>query len=204
MKDAIQEQLIAARRDLILDGATRVFASKGFHQATIKDIAREAGVADGTIYNYFANKVALLLGIFERMRASIQPEAEVLATADLDIRRFLEAYFRYPLLVFSHDNFALFRVILSEMMVNQELRDLYQHQILEPTLRGGEVILQQWAERQAIQPEHLHLTIRAISGMILGLMVERIMGDAVLQAEWETLPAYLATLFLDGIGVHQP
>ena len=47
MKDSIQEQLIAARRNQILDAATKVFAEKGFHPTTIKDIAREAGIADG-------------------------------------------------------------------------------------------------------------------------------------------------------------
>src|SRR5437773_7869061 len=67
MKDSIQEQLIAARRNQILDAATKVFGEKGFHQATIKDIAREAGIADGTIYNYFENKMALMLGILDRL-----------------------------------------------------------------------------------------------------------------------------------------
>ena len=53
----------AARREQILDAATTVFAAKGFHRATIKEVARAAGVADGTIYNYFENKAALLLGL---------------------------------------------------------------------------------------------------------------------------------------------
>ncbi|NJM77475.1 MAG: helix-turn-helix transcriptional regulator [Acaryochloridaceae cyanobacterium RU_4_10] len=71
MKDPIQEQLIVARRNQILDAAAKVFAEKGFHPATIRDVAREASIADGTIYNYFKNKSALLLGILERMRESV-------------------------------------------------------------------------------------------------------------------------------------
>ncbi len=43
--DPIQAQLIAARRKQILEAAVKVFAEKGFHQTTIKDIAREAGIA---------------------------------------------------------------------------------------------------------------------------------------------------------------
>ncbi len=64
---AIQAQLAAARRTQILDAATRVFASKGFNRATIRDVARDAGVADGTIYNYFANKTDLLFGLLDRL-----------------------------------------------------------------------------------------------------------------------------------------
>ena len=53
------------KRALITDAAVDVFAERGFHQARISDIARRAGVADGTIYLYFKNKEDLLLSIFE-------------------------------------------------------------------------------------------------------------------------------------------
>ena len=45
----------------ILEAAVSVFAKKGFHQSTISQIAREAGVADGTIYLYFKNKEDILV-----------------------------------------------------------------------------------------------------------------------------------------------
>lgn len=44
---------------LIFETATRVFCAKGFHAARIPDIAKEAGVASGSIYTYFASKKAL-------------------------------------------------------------------------------------------------------------------------------------------------
>ena len=53
------------KRALITDAAVDVFAQRGLHQARISDIARRAGVADGTIYLYFKNKEDLLLSIFE-------------------------------------------------------------------------------------------------------------------------------------------
>lgn len=53
------------KRALITDAAVEVFAEKGFHSARVSDIARKAGVADGTIYLYFKNKEDLLLSIFE-------------------------------------------------------------------------------------------------------------------------------------------
>lgn len=49
----------------IIQAATRVFASKGFYNAKVADVAREADVADGTIYLYFKNKDDLLISIFE-------------------------------------------------------------------------------------------------------------------------------------------
>ena len=48
----------------ILEAAVKVFSRQGFHQSTISQIAKEAGVADGTIYLYFKNKNDILVNFF--------------------------------------------------------------------------------------------------------------------------------------------
>jgi len=48
----------------ILEAAVKVFARQGFRQSTVSQIAREAGVADGTIYLYFKNKDDILVHFF--------------------------------------------------------------------------------------------------------------------------------------------
>lgn len=53
------------RREQIRRGAIEVIAEKGFHAATTDLIARAAGVAVGTIYNYFGSKEEILGYIFE-------------------------------------------------------------------------------------------------------------------------------------------
>ncbi len=50
----------------IIRASTKVFAKKGFFNARISDIAKEAKVADGTIYLYFNNKFDILLSVFEQ------------------------------------------------------------------------------------------------------------------------------------------
>jgi TetR/AcrR family fatty acid metabolism transcriptional regulator len=64
---------------LILEAAIKVFARQGFYQSTVAQIAREAGVADGTIYLYFKNKDDILVQffnyrtkqVFDRFRAAV-------------------------------------------------------------------------------------------------------------------------------------
>lgn len=53
------------KEELIRQAAIRVFAREGFHRARMETIAREAGVAVGTIYNYFESKRDVLLAVFE-------------------------------------------------------------------------------------------------------------------------------------------
>ena len=62
-----RERLIEERRNQILDAAARLFARKGYKGATIREIAREAGVAEGTIYNYFDSKHDLLISLPQRI-----------------------------------------------------------------------------------------------------------------------------------------
>lgn len=49
----------------IIKAATKIFAKKGFFKAKVSDIAKEAQVADGTIYLYFENKDDILISLFE-------------------------------------------------------------------------------------------------------------------------------------------
>ncbi len=53
------------KRGRILDAAVKVFARSGFHATRVSEVAKAAGVADGTIYLYFASKEELLVSLFE-------------------------------------------------------------------------------------------------------------------------------------------
>ncbi|TDM10646.1 TetR/AcrR family transcriptional regulator [Macrococcus lamae] len=53
------------KRQLIINAAVEVIAEHGYHGAQVSRIAKQAGVADGTIYLYFKNKDDILFGLFE-------------------------------------------------------------------------------------------------------------------------------------------
>ncbi len=199
MTDPIQQQLIAARKNQILDAAAVVFAEKGFHPTTIRDIAKRAGIADGTIYNYFDSKPALLMGIFERMRLSVMQEVELPDPGTLDLPTFVRAFLYHPLMALKQDNFALFRIVISEMLVNEDLRTLYHEQVMQPVLQGAEAYFLNYAAQQGIDALHAQLIVRAISGMILGLTVEYTLDDSLLIEHWEKLPDVLTDLLLHGL-----
>ena len=59
------------KRERIISAAVKVFADKGFYCARVSDVARAAGVADGTIYLYFESKEDLLRGLFEENMSRI-------------------------------------------------------------------------------------------------------------------------------------
>ncbi len=61
-----------AQRVRILDAAQRCFIARGFHAASISEIAAEAGISQGLIYRYFDNKRAMILALIERQLAADQ------------------------------------------------------------------------------------------------------------------------------------
>ncbi|SDP09634.1 TetR/AcrR family transcriptional regulator [Desulforhopalus singaporensis] len=76
----------------IITAATKVFAKKGFFTARISDIAKEAKVADGTIYLYFNNKYDILLSVFEEGVGKILGKTQKLLAANDDPVEMLRIY----------------------------------------------------------------------------------------------------------------
>jgi AcrR family transcriptional regulator len=91
---------LPSKADFILEAATRLFARYGFRRTAIEDIAREAGVAKGTVYLYFDSKDAVYLAVQAR------DAAEVLARSDKALAA--PGSFRDRLLALLDAKFGLF------------------------------------------------------------------------------------------------
>jgi len=68
-------------RFAVLDAAEQLIAKHGLRDAGLAQIARRAGVAVGTLYNYFTDRDALIRGLFESRRATLRPRLLVAAQA---------------------------------------------------------------------------------------------------------------------------
>ena len=76
------------KRREILQASIRVFARSGFFNSKVSDIAKQAGVADGTIYLYFRNKDDLLISLFDQTMGEFVARArEALETASHPVEK---------------------------------------------------------------------------------------------------------------------
>lgn len=87
MRDAVREESRAAFREAILEAAEQVFGRLGFHDAKMADIAAEAGVAAGTLYNYFKNKDEVFASMLQRGQERVTALFEAHAEVDDPIER---------------------------------------------------------------------------------------------------------------------
>jgi len=78
----------------IINAATKVFAKKGFFNARISDIAKEAKVADGTIYLYFDNKFDILLSVLEEEIGKLTEQIQKAIADETDPEKMLAIFTR--------------------------------------------------------------------------------------------------------------
>ncbi|MBA3631741.1 MAG: TetR/AcrR family transcriptional regulator [Acidobacteria bacterium] len=88
--------VVADKREAILRSAIKVFAQKGYFNSKVADIAKAAGIADGTVYLYFKSKDEILHSIFDRAMEEFisegKKEIAEIAEADKRLRRIAELH----------------------------------------------------------------------------------------------------------------
>ncbi|MET1412724.1 TetR family transcriptional regulator [Roseibium sp. HPY-6] len=111
----------AQRRQLIVEAAAKLFILKGFHQTGMRDIAGEAGISLGNLYNHFNGKHEIIAAIAEIEASEMEPLLNLLDSVSADgsaaLAEFAEAYFA---ICSSPENAALSAEIVAEIFRNPE------------------------------------------------------------------------------------
>ncbi|HEX7066329.1 MAG TPA: TetR/AcrR family transcriptional regulator [Bacillales bacterium] len=154
----------------IIDAAVVVIAEHGFDQAQISKIAKQAGVADGTIYLYFKNKEDLLISLFrEKMGQFIRHIENEIAdkkTIEEKLFKMIEMHFRQ----LSAD----YRLaVVTQLELRQSNKGLRAKigEVLKPYLVVIDDILEKGKEQGVFDPD---LDIRLARQMIFGTLDETV------------------------------
>ena len=176
------------KRERILAAAERIFARHGFFAARVSEIAKEAGVADGTIYLYFKSKDDLLISLFEnrmrqvneRLRQAIagMPPAE-------QLRAFIHTYLQLV-----SDEPTVAEVLTIELRQSSKFMKEYDNPQFADFLRmlGGII-----ADGQALgtldDSVPSHIAARMIFGMLDELALAWVLGKQPVRAAAAASPA---------------
>ena len=201
--DPLSELRTRTRRQQILRAAATAFAEQGFHRTKVRDVADRAGLAEGTIYNYFGSKDALLLALMDAINETEERPEAFAAGADETVPDFVHTYVRHRFAELEPHLDAL-RPILSELLVDAELRERYLRATVEPTLELAERYFAQKAGAGEIASWDPGLLARAVAAQVFGLAVLRLLGDARLVEEWDEAGELVAELIVEGLGAEGP
>jgi len=185
----------------IMEAAIRIFARNGFFQSTISQIAREAGVADGTIYLYFKNKDDILVSCFnERTIQVFEQFQKEVEKADSTVEKLRNLVQRH-LEEFQRDR----DMALVYQAVTHEKNQVVQSKVNEITKMYLDIvsqIIEQGQEEGSIRKDlYVSLVKRYILGAVDTVITTWLYSGG--KYDLTTMTDPLIDLFFRGIGTRE-
>ncbi len=182
----------------IIDAAVIAIAENGYHQAQVSKIAKQAGVADGTIYLYFKNKEDILISLFEEKMGSFIEEIDQMiagkATAMEKLLMMIEAHFQ----LLSEDHHLAIVTQLELRQSNKDLR-LKINDILKGYLMVIDKILIEGKENGEFSS---NLDVRLARQMVFGTIDETVTSWVMNEEKYDlnALAGPVHQLLINGFG----
>ncbi len=199
----MRERVRQATRATILQAAEKVFSERGIGAARMEEIAEQAGLAVGTIYNYFDDRHALLQAVLDASADELEQRlAEAAPSAGEPFKRQLE---RFLAKVLEHQqaHFRLFAILAQEeaglcrppsAAEPRRLRLRALHDLAERLVERG-------VAQGALRPEDADLFPTFLSNMLRGIFLRDLLATGA-PPRLEEAPR-LARFFLHGAGGHR-
>jgi len=166
-----KDRLIKQRKEQISDAALTVFSKKGFGEATIPDIAQEAGIAVGTIYNYYQSKRELFIATIENLVFNMPLRNLFEKTTAENFPDTFKSIIQNRLDLSGDSNMPRFLSLMGEVQRDPELKAIYLEQLIQPTMSRIEAFYRTMMQSGKIRRLEPAVIVRAIGGMIIGLVI---------------------------------
>lgn len=193
-----------ARQQDILKAARELFNLKGYHNATLEEIARHAEFGKGTIYNYFNSKEALFFGIIDQLaRETLDIAQSAIESSNGSARDQLTAYAK-AVISHSRANSDLFHLIFQE--IHRLNSDEYEKKLRQLRAHARKVweIMARPLEREMhtgkIKPSDPIRLIEFFDGMVrLFCMNQHGRSRNLTGKEIHDAVTFIVNIFFDGI-----
>jgi TetR/AcrR family fatty acid metabolism transcriptional regulator len=185
------------RRESIIQAAIEVFSKKDFKTASISEIAQKAGIADGTIYQYFRNKEDLFFSIpiekTNEFRSQLGLHLEGISGAMNKIRKFVW-YFLY----FFKTNPEYGRLLMLEMRVSRSFVKTETYDFLKQSVSSVLDIIAEGQKEGVIRTD---VDIYLLRHLVLGILEHIVSRWLLKDAKYDILEHYqeVSRILIDGL-----
>jgi AcrR family transcriptional regulator len=200
MTPTLNEKTNALRRQHILDAAADVFSERGYNRASIRDIATAAGVADGTIYNVFENKDALLMALLDQLAVAPAESAISPNLLQSDPASLLKQLLEQRLKAYTPLTMAILRVVLSQALIDPAIRKRFFEIFLAPALKGLEPLVGPVFDEGQDSANRVMTTPRLVLASIIGLNVLLLLDDEQKETAPSSFVEPLTDMLWHGLG----
>ena len=166
---SITDEEASRRRAEIMEAAMRCFVRKGYHRTTVEEIAREAGIAHGTLYLYFRSKKDVLFAFLEQ--AVKETASELLHNAEVRkpeevLGRFIESR-----LQLHQGNNNLLKIIFAESLFDPTMAKEFTERVLQPTRQALSGYLQRCQEAGSLRVTDPDLAAQTLMATLAGYVL---------------------------------
>ena len=163
----------------ILEAAINIFSEKGYSAATTSEIAREAKVAEGTIFKYYPRKKDLLHGVvlkfidvFGETVVFSSLEQVIKENRDKPVEQLFKAIMRDRAKLFQR-YFPLFKIIFYEIQFHEDVRELFYNKIAKKAIQIGKEIFEEGKIKGEFRDVDSMVAVRSFMGMLFLMLVQR-------------------------------
>ena len=144
-------------KEKIFDASVDLFSKKGFNDVSVREIAKQAGIREGSIYNHYKNKEAILDAIIDYFKSeftqSSLPEEESANLMDQGPEVFFEGSAKMFMDRINIPKMEkIWRLVCIETYRNEKIREFFKKELLEEPLAGWENIFRIMIEKNMIKP----------------------------------------------------
>lgn len=188
----------------IISAAIEIFAEKGFAATTTSEIAKKAGVGEGTIFHHYKTKKDLLLAIPDYLsklsfsKAFLLEISKILENPYEKFEDFLRAIIQNRRL-FASTNMTLIKVLFQEIPFHPELRTKMSREILLPAMSKLVEVIDKFKEQGQIINIPSVAVVNLMFTSIFGYLFTRYI--AIFELEWDSAKEtdYLVQYIMNGI-----
>jgi len=165
------ENITRMRKQQILDAALTVFSRKGFTAATTAEIARTAGVAEGTIYKYFPSKRDLMVAVIRNFAITDQFLGLFEHVGEIDFPTFLTAVLENRMNLIDGSAKEQPVLMMGDLLRDPELKEIFNQQVIKPMMAIMEKYYQTAVDKGYFRPLDTAVITRTMGGMVIGLLI---------------------------------
>ncbi|MCE5213465.1 MAG: TetR/AcrR family transcriptional regulator [Methanobacterium sp.] len=144
-------------KEKIFDISLELFAAKGFNAVSVREIAREVGIRESSIYNHYKNKEAILDTIMDYFIYQLSQSGLPKDDAEALIEQGPEVFFEtgakmYIKQINTPQMEKIWRLVSIETYHNKKIRDFFKKELLEEPINVWENTFQMMIEKKMIKP----------------------------------------------------
>ena len=182
----------------ILNAAIKIFSEKGFSAATTNEIAKEAGVAEGTIFRYFKTKKEILKKVMIRL-ITVFAEEFVIVRLRRVIKENKDKGERELLTALFKDRFDIIKIVFTEVQYHEDLRKVF---IQNFAVKGKQLMGEFYEECVAsgvFKNYDSTLVLRSFVGIFAMYMIQRQVAPELFRMEDDKQIDMMVDMILYGI-----